>query len=135
MLTVSEISNTTETVSFDYALETLTFGCSDDVNKLAFLEDFDCQYFTIFFLVAFFEAAELGEITFGSSACLCKMAFHGLVGARLFLLTKSQLNCFITIFLDGSNLCHNTRTSFNNCARNLFSVGIKKTGHSNFLSD
>ena len=42
MLTVSKISNTTETMSFDDALETLTFRCSDDIDKFAVLEDIDC---------------------------------------------------------------------------------------------
>ena len=135
MLTVSKISNTAESVSLDDALETFTFGGSDNVNKFAFLEDFDCQYFAIFFLVAFFETAEFSEIAFRCGTGLCEMALHRLGGMRFFLFTKSQLNGFITIFFDSSYLCYDTRTSFNNCARNLLSVGIKKTGHTNFLSN
>ena len=134
MLTVSEISNTAETVSLDNTLEALTLGCSDDVNELAFLEHLDGQHFTVFFLVALLETAELGEVALRGGAGLGKMALHRLCGVRLFLLTKSQLDGLITILLNGSNLCYDTRTSFNNSARYLLTVGIKKTGHSNFLS-
>ena len=135
VLAVSHITDTAKTVSRNNALETLTFRGSDNVYKFAFLEDFHCQYFTIFLLVALLKAAELGEIAFGSGVGLCKMAFQRLGDTAFFLITKSQLNSLITIFLDGSNLCDDTRTSFNNCARNLLSVGIKKTGHSNFFTN
>ena len=134
VLTVSEISNTAETVSLDYALETFTFRGSYNVNKFAFLEDIHCKDFTVFLLVALLEAGELGKIAFRCGTCFCKMAFHRLGGMRFLFLTKSQLNGFITILLDGSHLCHDTRTSFNNCARYLLTVGIKKTGHSDFFS-
>ncbi len=134
MLTVSEISNTAETVSLDNALETFAFRSSDNVDIFAFLEDFDCQHFTIFLFVAFLETRKLSEIALRSSTGLCKMAFHRLGGMRFLLLTKSQLNGIIAVFFDRLNLCYNTRTSFNNCARYLLTVGIKKTGHSNFLS-
>ena len=134
MLTVSEISNTAETMSFDNALETFTFGSTDDIDELAFLEDVDGQDFTIFLFVALLEAAELGEIAFGGGAGLSEMASHRLVGARLFLLAKSQLDGFIAVLFDSSDLCDDTRTSFNNSARYLLTVGIKKTGHSNFFT-
>lgn len=134
VLTVSEISNTAETVSLDYALETFTFRGSDNVNKFAFLEDFNSKDLAIFLLVALLKAGELGKITLRRGACLCKMALHRLRGVRFLLLTKSQLNSLIAILFDGFDLCHNTRTSFNNCARYLLAVGIKKTGHSDFFT-
>ena len=135
MLTVSEISNTAETVSLDNALETFTFGCTDNVDKLAFLEDFNGKYLTMFLLMALLKTAKLGEIALGGGVRFGEVAFHGFGGMALFLLTKSQLDGFVAVLLNCSDLCHDTRTSFNHCARNLFSVGIKKTGHSDFLSD
>ena len=134
MLTVSEISNTAETVSFNDALETLTFGGSNDIDEFAFLEDFNCQNFAVFFLMAFLETGEFSQIAFRGGTCFCKMAFHRLGGMRLFLLAKSQLNGIIAVFLDRLHLCNDTRTSFNHCARYLLTVGIKKTGHSNFFT-
>ena len=134
VLTVSEISNTAESVALDDTLETLTFRGSDDIDKLAFLEYIDSQYFTIFLLVALLKTSKLGEVALRRRASLGKMASHGLGNARLLLLAKGKLNSLIAILLDGSHLCHYTRTSFNHCARYLLTVGIKKTGHSNFLS-
>ncbi len=134
VLTVSQITNTAKTVTGNDTLETVTFGGSYCVDEFAFLEDINCQNFTIFLLVTLFETAEFSNITFGGGVGLCKMATHSLSGAAFFLLTKGQLNCRVSILFDGFHLCHNTRTSFNHCARNLLSVGIKKTGHSDFLS-
>ena len=59
----------------------------------------------------------------------------GTGGAALLLLAESELDGLVAVFLDCSHLCHNTRTSFYHSARNLLSVGIKKTGHSDFLSN
>ena len=134
MLTVSEISNTAETVSLDYALETFTFRGSYNVNKFAFLEDFNRKDLTVFLLVTLLKTRELCKIALRCGTCFCKMTLHRLRGVRFLFLTKSQLNGFITILLDGSYLCYNTRTSFNNCARYLLTVGIKKTGHSDFFT-
>ena len=134
MLAVSEVTNTAKTVTSDNALEAFTFGGADDVDVFAFLEDIHGQYFTMFFLVALFKAAKFGEIAFGSGVGLSEMAFHGLGGVVFFFFTKSQLDGLVTIFFDGFYLCDDTRTSFNNSARNLFSVGIKKTGHSDFFT-
>ena len=134
VLTVSQITNTAKTVTGNDTLETMTFRGSYSIDELAFLEDINCQNFTMFLFMTLLETAELSNITFGGSVGLGKMATHSLGGAAFFLLTKGQLNCRVTIFLDGLHLCHNTRTSFDNSARNLLSVGIKKTGHSNFLS-
>ena len=135
MLTVSKISNTTESMSLDDTLETFTFGGSHHVDKFAFLEDFDGQNLTKFLLVALFETAKLSQVALRGGTSFCKMTLHRLGGTRFLFLTKSQLNGLITIFLDSSHLCNDTRTSFNNCARYLLTVGIKKTGHSNFFSN
>ena len=64
-----------------------------------------------------------------------EVAAHGLVRAALLLLAEGKLDGLVAVLLDCSHLCDHTRTSFNHCARNLLSVGIKKTGHSDFLSD
>jgi len=134
MLAVSKISNTAEAVSFDDALEAFTFGGADDVDEFAFLEDADGQDFTIFFLVSFFETRELSEVAFRGGACFGEMTFHRLGGVRLFFFAESELDSFVSVFFDSFDLCYNTRTSFNHSARYLFTVGIKKTGHSDFFS-
>ena len=134
VLAVSQVSDTAEAVSFDDALEAFTFGGADDVDELAFLKNINGEDFTIFFLVAFLKTRELGEVALRSGTSLGEMATHGFVGMRFFLFTESQLNGFVAIFFDGSYLCDDTRTSFNNSARYLLTVGIKKTGHSDFFT-
>ena len=89
----------------------------------------------MFLLVSFFEAGELSEIALGGGVGFRKVAAHGLGGVAFLLLTKSELDGFVAVLLDGFDLCYDTRTSFYHCARNLLSVGIEKTGHSNFFTD
>ena len=135
MLTVGLVTDTAKTVTGDDALEAFTFRSADNVDELAFLEHLDGEDLTVFLLVTLLEAAELSEVAFGGGVGFGEVAFHSLRGVALFLLAKSELDSLIAIFLNSSHLCNNTRTSFNNSARNLLSVGIKKTGHSDFLSD
>jgi len=135
MLTVGLVADTAEAVTGDYALEAFTLGGADNVDKLALLEDLDGEHFTVFLLVAFLEAGELSEVAFGGGVGFGEVATHSLGGVLFALFTKGELDSLIAIFLNGSDLCNDTRTSFNHCARNLLSVGIKKTGHSDFLSD
>ena len=135
MLAVSLITDTAETVTGDDTLETFTFRSTNDIDKFAFLEDADGKHLTIFLFMTLFKARKLCKILLRSSVGFCKVTFHGLVGAAFFLFAKSELDGLIAIFLNCSYLCDDTRTSFNHCARNLFSVGIKKTGHTDFLSN
>ena len=79
MLAVSQVTDTAETMSLNNALEALTFRGADNVDKLAFLEDVDRKHLTIFLLVAFLKAGELGKMLLGSRVGLGKWPFMGLL--------------------------------------------------------
>ena len=135
VLAVSFITDTAETMTSHNTLETFTLGCAYHVHKLAFLEHVHRKDLAVFLFMTFLKTGEFEDILLRSSTGFGKVATHRFVRTALFLLAKSKLDGIITIFFFCSNLCHHTRTSFNHSARNLFSVGIKKTGHSDFLSN
>jgi hypothetical protein len=63
------------------------------------------------------------------------MPFHGIGGTFLSLFVKSQLNGFIPVGLIAFDLGDDARTSFDNSAWNIFSLGTENGSHSDFFSN
>ena len=134
VLTVRFIADAAETVAFDNTLEAFSFRGTDDIDKFAFLKDVDGQHFAVFFLVTLLKARELSEVALGGGVGFSEMAAHGLGGTAFLLFAEGELDSIVAVLFLCSDLCDDTRTSLNNCARYLLTVGIEKASHSDFFT-
>ena len=136
MLTVGHTTDTGESVALDYALETLTFGSTDNVNELDILCEDVCYGNGVSKLELSCEVClEFHELLLGSSSCLFKMTLQGRAGAFLFLFVIGKLHGGITVGFYSANLRDNTRTSLNDGARYILTVGTEDGNHSDFFSN
>ena len=136
VLTVGLTTDTGESVALYDALETLTFGSTDNVNELNTLSEDVCYGNGVSKLELSCEVSlEFYELLLGSSSCLFKMTLQGRAGAFLFLFVIGKLHCGVTVGLHGADLRDNTRTSLNDGARYILTVGTEDGNHSDFFSN
>ena len=136
MLTVSFTADAGEAVTLHDALETLTFGSTDNVHELYIIRNDVCYCDDVSELELSCEVCgEFHELLLGSSSCLFKMTLQGRAGAFLFLFVIGKLDCFVTIGFHSANLRDNTRTSLDDGAWNILSISTEDGNHSDFLSN
>ena len=125
MLTVGSLAYTTETMALNNALETLTFGSSDNVYELGTVKQFYCYSVTqIQFSLKFFE---LGQVFLGCYSSLLEVTHQRLCSVLLLLVLEAQLNsCIAVLFY--------TRTCFDNSAWYILTLGTENGCHSDFFS-
>ena len=112
--------------------DTVTVDLFNDVEYVDVVEQFNCDCVTeVMFLVKL----ELGQVLLWCCTSLLEDSEHWLGGILLFSLTKSQLKGSIAILLYGLHLSNNTRTSFDNSARYILTVGTENGCHSDFSSN
>ena len=129
-------ADTGETITVDNALETLTLGGTDNINeRSSILEDvFHCDD------IAELEfnsevILEFDEFAHRSCSCLFEMAHEGRAGVLFGCFVIGKLHCGVTIFLHGTNLRDNARTSLDNGAWYVLTIGTENGSHSDFLSN
>ena len=127
-----QASAAAETVALYNALETLTFGGADDVDKIILGEEVNSNGIAEFVLAV--ETLELGQVALGGHAGFLEVTEFGLGAVLLLLLLKSELEGIVAIGLNGFHLANHTRTYFDNSARKVLSVGTENGCHSDFLS-
>src|SRR5213082_217722 len=122
-----------KSMSLNYALETLAFCSTYDVNLFAFGEYVNRNGFTNIFFNG--KIAELFHEFFGRGARFGKMICFRFVGMLLIFIAKCKLESIVTIAVLRSYLCDHTRTCFDDGTGSLLACWIEDTGHPNFFSD
>ena len=136
VLTVGHTTDTGESVALYYALETLTFRSTNNVDELDILSENVRDGDGVSKLDLSGEVCgEFHKLLLGSGASLLKMTLKGRACPFLFLFVIGKLNGGVTIGFDRANLRDNTRTSFNDGAWNILSISTEDGNHSDFLSN
>ena len=125
-----------ESIAVYYALESLSFGCTDDVHEGNILcEDVvygeDITYFQILSEVC----GEFRDLALRGGSCLFEVALESLAGVLFCGFVIGKLYSGITIFLYCTELRNNARTSLDNGAWNILSISTENGSHSDFLSN
>lgn len=125
---------TLETMAFNNALKSLTFGGTDNIYLLTgFKELVNGDLVTGLQLKA--ETFELNQMSLRSYSSLVKMAFLSTVGVLFAFFFKAQLNGFVAVSLNRLDLSNNTGTGFNNSAWNVLSISTEDGRHADFFSN
>src|SRR5436190_24396749 len=120
-----------ETMTLNNALETFSFGGTNNFNFVTFSEDVNSYSFTNIFFKR--SVTKFFREFFGRSACFSEVIFFSKSRVLIILITKRKLESFVAISLFCSYLCNYTRTGFDDRAGSLFTRGIENAGHSNFF--
>ena len=136
MLAVGLSADTGETVTVNNALETPTFRGTDNVNvsDASFLNvshGDDVTEFQIFPIVG----REFGQLFLGSGSCLFEVPLERLAGVLFCGFVIGKLYSGITIFLYCTELRNNARTSLDNSAWQILTLGTENGSHSDFFSN
>jgi len=118
-------------MALNNTLETFTLRGTDYVNKFGVIEQLYSDSVTEIVLLIKFE---LGQVLFWCCAGLLEVSPQRHRSILLLSLSETQLYSLVTILLYGFNLGYNTRTSFDNSARNILTVGTENGCHSDFFS-
>ena len=136
MLTVSLSAYSGETMTVNNALETLTLRGTDDVNISHILsEDVGHSELVTEFQLSLEVRLELDELTHRSGSCLFKMPHQRRAGVLFVGFVIGKLYSGITIFLYCTELRNNARTSLDNGAWYVLTIGTENGSHSDFFSN
>ena len=135
VLTVGLAAYAREAVTLHDALETFTFGSTDDVDELDIGEDVSNAQDVAQFELSREVGREFDHLLLGSGSCLFEVPFQGSAGVFFFLFAIGKLYSGITIFFDCTHLRDNTRPSFNNSAWYILTLGTEDGNHSDFFSN
>ena len=118
------------------ALETLTFGSTDNINESHILgEDVGNGEFVAQLEFALEICLKLYELAHRSDPRLCKMALKGLTGVLFSCFVIGKLHCCITIGFDSADLRDNARTSLDDGAWKVLSISTEDGSHSDLFSN
>ena len=132
VLTVSSLTYSTKSMSFNYTLEAFTFRSTNNVNISRIIEQLHCN--SVSQIQFCFKIFELGQVSLRSYTSFFKVP-HQRFGSMLFLFVlETYLNSCIAVFLNTLNLSNYTRTSFDNSAWYIFTISTENGCHSDFLS-
>ena len=136
MLAVSLAAYTLKVMTVYYALETFTFRSTDDVHKFYVLtDDIGKRKGVAQFQLSLEISLELYELLLRSGSCLFEMPHERRAGMLFCSFVIGKLYGGITIFFYRANLCDNARTSLNNSAWYVLTLGTENGSHSDFLSN
>ena len=136
VLTVGLAADTGEMVTVDDALETFTFRSTDYVHErdLVFEDVLNGDDITESKLPGEIRR-KLDELLLGSGSCLFEVPLERLAGVFFCGFVIGKLYSGITIFFYCTELRNNARTSLDNGAWNILSLGTENGSHSDFLSN
>ena len=136
VLTVGLTADTLEVVTVHNALETLTFGSTDNVYEGDILFYDVCQGDSVAKLEFALEVRlKFDDLAHRSDPCLCKMALEGLTGVLFCCFVIGKLHCGIAVCFNSANLRDNARTSLDDGAWKVLSISTENGSHSDFLSN
>lgn len=127
---------TGETVAVYNALETLTFRSTDNVNERCLIHR-DVTYSDDVAELKLLSKVcrEFDKLFLRGGSCLFEMPHQRRAGVLFGCFVIGKLYSGITIFLNCTNLRNNARTSLDNSARYILTVGTENGSHSDFLSN
>ena len=132
ILTVRRLSYTAETMALHYALETFTFRCTNYIHVGRIIEQFNRKGITqIQFLL---KTCELGQVALGRYSSFLKMSHQRIRRILLLCVHETNLHSSVTIGFYILHLSNHTRTSFDNSAWYILTLGTENGSHSDFLS-
>lgn len=136
MLTVGRTTNSGESIAMYYALESLTLGCTNNVHEgnVLFddvLERDDVAEFDFPLEIGL----EFNELFLGSGSCLFEVPLKRRAGVLFCRFVIGKLYSGITIFFYCTDLRNNARTSLDNGAWYILTIGTENGSHSDFLSN
>ena len=136
VLTVGLTAYTGESVALYDALEAFTLRSTDYVHERnVFCEDVrNCERVTEFELSCEVRL-ELDELALRSGSCLFEVPHKRRAGVLFCGFVIGKLYSGITIFFNCTELRNNARTSLDNGAWNILSLGTENGSHSDFLSN
>ena len=127
---------TGEVMTFHNTLETLTFGCADDIYETdLFSEDIGDREGVAKLEFSREVRLKFDELAPGSGPCLCEVALESLAGVLFCGFVIGKLYGGITIFFYRTDLRNNTRPSLDNSAWKIFSISTENGSHSDFFSN
>ena len=135
VLTVGRAADSCETMTFNNALESFTLRSTDYIDVLHFFENI-CECNGVAELKLSLEVCrEFDKLTLRSGSCLFKMPFERGAGMLFCSFVIGKLYSGITIFLYCTQLRNDARTSLDDGARYVLTVGTENGSHSDFLSN
>ena len=136
VLAVSLAAYTLKVVTVNYALETFTFRSTDDIHELHVIaDDVRDGNGVAQFQLSREVGLELYELLLRSGSCLFKVPHKRRAGVLFCSFVIGKLHGGITIIFYRANLCDNARTSLNNSAWYVLTLGTENGSHSDFLSN
>ena len=136
MLTVGSTTYTGKSVTLDYALESLSFRSTDDIHECNALCEDVCNSELVTEIQLPCEVyLKLDELAHRVGSCLFEVPLKRRAGVLFCGFVIGKLYSGITIFLYCTELRNNARTSLDNGAWNILSLGTENGSHSDFLSN
>ena len=136
MLAVCLATNSGETVAFDDALESFTLRSADHIHERnAFTENVRDRECVAKFELSCEVCLEFDKLALRSGSCLFEVPHKRRAGVLLCRFVIGKLYSGITIFFYCTELRNNARTSLDNGAWNVLSLGTENGCHSDFLSN
>src|SRR5690606_18659669 len=133
MLTVRRLTHPMEAVTFHNPLESFTFCSTNHRYFFSFRKNITCNGFTNLFIER--TITNFFYNGFGSSICFCKMMKQCFRSVFLFGFAECDLQRFIAVRLKSLLLRNYARTSFNDGASRLLTIGLKHAGHADFFTN
>ena len=124
-----------ESVTFHYALETLSFGSPDDIHEHPLCKDVRNSQLVAKLQFLLKVGLELYKLLLRRNAGFVKVTFKRLGSPFFLFFVIGKLHSGITVFFNRAELRNNTRTSLNDGAWKIFSIGTENGSHSDFLSN
>jgi hypothetical protein len=136
VLTVGLAADSCEAVAVHNALETLTFRGTDHVHERNFVAEDVSDREDVTELELFGEVGgEFHELALGSGTGLFEMPHQRRAGVLFSGFVIGKLYSFVTVGLNCTDLRDNARTSLDNSARYVLTVGTENGSHSDFFSN
>ena len=136
VLTVGSTTYSGESVTLNYALESLTLRSTDNIDKCNALSEDVCNSQLVAEIKLPCEVRlKLNELAHRVGSCLFEVPLKRRAGVLFCGFVIGKLYSGITIFLYCTELRNNARTSLDNGAWNILSIGTENGSHSDFLSN
>jgi hypothetical protein len=125
-----------ESVALDDALESFTLRSTNDIyERNAFTENVRDRKGVAKFELSCEVCLELDKLALRSGSCLFEVPLKRRAGVLFCSFVIGKLYSGITIFFYCTELRNNARTSLDNGAWNILSLGTENGSHSDFLSN
>ena len=136
VLTVGSTTYSGESVTLNYALESLTLRSTDNIDKCNALSEDVCNSQLVAEIKLPCEVRlKLNELAHRVGSCLFEVPLKRRAGVLFCGFVIGKLHCGVSIFLHGTDLRDNARTSLDDGAWQVLAISTENGSHSDFLSN